>query len=146
MNDPKQLLAQLLDTIDQLGKILEDENKALARHHPEVVARSVDRKAMLARTFERQMQQIGSLKLALDTLPPEKRERIVAGIRRFGAAAATNQTALEAAERVTERIMTHIVEAVRKQNDTRSTPYARPSLARLRNTAPRISVSLNQTF
>ena len=146
MNDPRLLLAALLDTVDQLGKILEEENKALARHHPEIVAQSVDRKLMLARTFERQIQQMGSFKLVLDTLPPEKRERVVDALRRFGKIASTNQTALEAAQRVTERVVTHIVEAVRKQNNFRSMPYSRPSMARSRHTPSPISVSLNQTF
>jgi hypothetical protein len=146
MSETKQLLSALLDTIDQLTKILEAENKALAAHHPEIVARSVDQKLMLGRTFERQMQQIGSLKDALAPLPPEKREKIVAGIRHFGEIAMTNQVAIGAAQRATERVVTHIIEAVRKQNDTRPMPYSRPSLARSRNTASRISVSLNQTF
>src|SRR5581483_1664878 len=134
MSDSKQLLSALLETIDGLTKILETENEALASHHPEIVARSVDQKLTMGRTFERQMQQIGSLKDALEPLPADKREKIVAGIRRFSEIAQTNQVAIAAAQRATERVVTHIVEAVRKQNETRPVPYSRPSLARSRNT------------
>ena len=146
MSDVKQLLPAFLDTVDRLSAILEAENKALAKHRPDLVAATVDQKILLGQTFERQMQQIGSLKDALDTVAPEKRKRILDGIRRFGAIAVRNQTAIDAAQRATERIVTHIVEAVRKQDAQRPMPYSRPNLARSRRTASRISVSLNQTF
>jgi len=146
MSDLKQLLPAFLDTVDRLSAILDAENKALAQHRPDMVAATVDQKILLGRTFERQMQQIGSLNAALDTLAPDKRKRIVAGIRRFGEIAQANQIAIEAAQRAAERIVTHIVEAVRKQNAQRPVPYSRPNLARSRNTSNRISVSLNQTL
>ena len=146
MGDVKQLLPAFLETVDRLTAILEAENKALAEHRPDLVAATVDQKILLGQTFERQMQQIGSLKDALDTVPPEKRKRILDGIRRFGAIAVQNQTAIDAAQRATERIVTHIVEAVRKQDAQRPMPYSRPNMARSRRTTNRISVSLNQTF
>jgi hypothetical protein len=146
MSDPTQLLGPLLETMDRLAAILEAENQALAAHRPDMVAQSVDQKITLGRTFERQMQQIGSLKAVLDTLPPDKRRRVIAGIQRFGSIATANQTAIAAAQRAAERIVTHIVEAVRKQNDAQPKPYSRPTLARSRNTTNRISVSLNQTL
>lgn len=139
-------LPALLDTMDRLIAMLEAENKALAACHPELVARSVDQKLLLSRTFESQMQQLGSLEDALVRLPPQDRQSIATRAERFRRAATANQTALEAAQRTAERVVGHIVDAVRRQTNARPTHYTRPTLARPRNAAAPISIHINQTF
>jgi hypothetical protein len=146
MSDVKKPLDALLDTMDRLTLMLEGENANLKAHHPETIERSIEEKLSLGRTFERQMQQLGSFSNALASLPPEEKQEITARAERFRAAVTANETALQAAQRTAERVITHIVEAVRKQSSARQAHYSRPTMARPRRMATPISVSINQTF
>ena len=139
-------LQPLLETMDRLTTMLETENQALTTCHPELVAQTVDQKVLLGRTFERQIQQLGSLKDILMTLPAQDRQRVAARAARFQQVAIANQTALEAAQRTAERVVTHIIDAVRRQTNNRPAAYSRPTLARPRNSAAPISITINQTF
>ena len=119
MNAPQKTLAQnmasLTDAMVQLIALIEAENEALAQHHPERIALSVDRKLILGRTVERLMEQIGPLKSATLQITEPERRRIVSLVQRFRAVGEINQTAIDAARRAAERVVTHIVDAVRKQ-------------------------------
>ena len=146
MSELAQRLDALLRTMTQLIELIEAENKALAAHHPERVAQSVDRKLLLSRTLEGQMQQIGPLREALRTRSPKDRLRFVASLEHLQNVGKINQTVIDAARRAVERVVGHIVEAVRKHNNTQPTRYSRPSLAPQRPNARPLSININQVF
>jgi len=146
MSDSQQPLDALLDTMDRMTALLEAENADLSAHHPETMVRTIEQKLLLGRTFERQIQQVGSFNDALEPLPPEDRQRAVAQAEKFRRAVMTNEMSLKAAHRTAERVVTHIVEAVRKQNGAQQAHYSRPTQAKPRRMATPISVSINQTF
>ena len=136
----------LLDTMERLSAILDAENAALAACRPGAIAQSIEEKQSLGRTFERQMQQIGPFPDALTPLAPQVRDRFIDRARRFRELVAINQSALEAAQRTADRIITHIVEAVRTEASRQPTHYSRPTMARPRNMATPVSIRINQVF
>ena len=146
VQEVQQRLAVLFDTMDQLTALLEGENKALAENHPERVAETVERKQTLGIAFERQMTQLVSLREALAAMPESSKLEIEMRAARFRAVAAKNQTAIEAARRAAERLVGHIVEAVRMQANPQPQRYYRPSAVPPRASGGRISLSINQTF
>jgi hypothetical protein len=146
MSDFAIRLDAVFETMDQLTELLEAENQVLAAHRPQEIVLTVDRKLMLTRTFDRQVQQLGDFASCIAALPAPARQQAAARAERFRRAARNNQTALDAARRAAERVVGHIVDAVRKQNAPAPIRYGRPTQVPSRSAAGRLSVSLDQVF
>ena len=79
-------------------------------------------------------------------MPDRERRRFMLTAEKFRTAGRLNQTAIDAARRATERVVSHIVDAVRRQSNAQPTAYGRPSLAARKPSARPLSVNINQTL
>ncbi|MEA1938797.1 MAG: hypothetical protein U9N14_06880 [Pseudomonadota bacterium] len=133
----------LLATLEELASALEDETRALVTYDADAYAKAMERKETLTGLYGRQLEEIKAGGGDLRKSDPALAKGIEAARSRLIALFAGNLAAIESASIASERIVSYIVESVRRTAG-HGANYTAEAVAS--GPGHPLSMSLNRTF
>lgn len=119
----EQKIKSLKEAVNQLLKILEEENQALKKHDIETIKSLVDKKNNLALTYQRQMQYFAKAPEIIAELPETEREDLRQNAEKLEKGMKENERLLKVGMEVNNKLLEAVVETVRKQ-ETQGNTYS----------------------
>lgn len=123
--EPTGPVAELLESMTELTELMEEEIGLLSGHDPDRMHEVQQRKTQLAAAYEMRVKALKADADTLESLDGEAREALRAAAEEFHATARRNGRALQAAQRVTEDLLSNTVEIVKKHRRDNSGYSAR---------------------
>lgn len=144
---PDSRADDLMQVIRQLGDLLAKENTALKRHRINEVKAMTERKEILARTYQQQLNAFHRDPGMAKALDKAKREQLIQAAAKLSTAMAENANLLKVNITVVEKFLKTVVDAVKDRQQARSAAYSKQgAIAAYGVTKRQMAVSYNQTM
>lgn len=143
---PDSRADDLMQVIRQLGDLLTKENLALKRHRVEEVKAMTERKEILARTYQQQLNAFHRDPEMAKSIERTKREQLIQAAAKLSTAMAENANLLKVNITVVEKFLKTVVDAVKERQQARSAAYSKQgAIAAYGLSKRQMAVSYNQT-